>query len=207
MQVASRLGPEPTRPNVVMTRLFDAPRRIVFEALVEPAHHARWWAPRDVLLSVCEVDLWPGGGYRFLAQSVDGAVSTFTGTYREIVRPERLVYAERADGDAESSRNAVVTMSLAPRGAGTALTLTERLGPKQARGTKARVAIREATAERIDRLAAHLASEGIESVEDGFNAEQVLEAIEDPEAAQPHPRVEGRRRALERFAELFGMHW
>jgi uncharacterized protein YndB with AHSA1/START domain len=82
----------------VITRVFDAPRRLVFEAWTRPEHLMRWWGPRDLTLSRCEVDLRPGGAWRFVLRALDGNEYGFGGEYREILPPERLVYTFRFDG-------------------------------------------------------------------------------------------------------------
>jgi len=73
-----------------MTRIFDAPRHPVFEAWTKPEHVARWWGWRDSTLSVCEIDLRPGGAWRFVLRRPDGQEYPFKGVYREIAAPERL---------------------------------------------------------------------------------------------------------------------
>lgn len=80
-----------THPTIVITRWFDAPRRLVFEACTKPELLKRWWGPRDTRLVVCEVDLRPGGAWRFVLQAADGQESGFSGVYREIVPDERIV--------------------------------------------------------------------------------------------------------------------
>jgi uncharacterized protein YndB with AHSA1/START domain len=85
----------PSDREVTLTRLFDAPRRLVFEAMTKPEHVRRWWGILDERYSVttCEIDLRPGGRWRFVGMSPHGEVE-FYGVYREIVAPERLVFTE-----------------------------------------------------------------------------------------------------------------
>jgi uncharacterized protein YndB with AHSA1/START domain len=76
---------------IVMTRLFAAPREQVFEAWTRPEHVACWWDPAGLPLKECEIDLRPGGAFRFSSQpSPDG--SQFAGVYREIAPPDYLVF-------------------------------------------------------------------------------------------------------------------
>jgi len=89
---------EPGKPTIVITRIFDAPRRLVFEAWTRPEHLARWCGPRYLTLSVCEIDFRPGGAWRFVLRAPDGNDYGFGGEYREILPPERLVYTFRFDG-------------------------------------------------------------------------------------------------------------
>jgi uncharacterized protein YndB with AHSA1/START domain len=80
----------------VLTRLFDAPRRLVFDAMTKPEHVRRWWGILDDKHSVpvCEIDLRPGGAWRFVGRGPEGDFPAFYGTYSEIAPPERLVYTE-----------------------------------------------------------------------------------------------------------------
>jgi uncharacterized protein YndB with AHSA1/START domain len=56
----------PTDHEIVLTRIFDAPRAVVFEAWTKAEHVANWWDPSGVPLSVCEIDLWPNGAFRWV---------------------------------------------------------------------------------------------------------------------------------------------
>jgi uncharacterized protein YndB with AHSA1/START domain len=78
--------------KVVMKRIFDAPRRLVFEAMTKPELVARWYGPRGIDVASCEIDLRPGGAYRIVHRTPDGNQYGFKGVYREIVPPSRLVY-------------------------------------------------------------------------------------------------------------------
>ena len=85
----------PSDREIVLTRLFDAPRRLVFDAMTKPEHVRRWWGILDDRHSVvvCEIDLRPGGSWRFVGRGPQGDVA-FYGVYREIAAPERLVFTE-----------------------------------------------------------------------------------------------------------------
>ena len=85
----------PSDREIVMTRLFDAPRRLVFEAMTKPEHVRRWWGILDdrYSVTVCEIDLRPGGAWRFVGRHPKGEVE-FYGVYREIAPPSRLVFTE-----------------------------------------------------------------------------------------------------------------
>jgi len=85
----------PSDRDIQITRLFDAPRELVFETLTQPEHVRRWWGilDEDYSCPVCEIDLRPGGAWRFVGRGPHGDV-TFYGVYREIKKPERVVYTE-----------------------------------------------------------------------------------------------------------------
>src|SRR5688572_22943410 len=77
--------------ELVLTRVFDAPRELVFQAWTEPEHLKRWWGPNGFTLPYCTVDLRPGGAIHFCMRSPDGFEIWSKGIYREIVPPERFV--------------------------------------------------------------------------------------------------------------------
>lgn len=85
--------PEPAERVLVLTRLLDAPRQLVFKAWTEPRHLTRWWGPNDFTLSHCEVDFRIGGKYKFCMRAPDGSDHWVWGEYEEIVAAERLVFS------------------------------------------------------------------------------------------------------------------
>lgn len=84
--------------EVIITRVFDAPRKLVFEALTKPEHLVHWWGLRSHTMVVCEVDLRVGGAWRYVLRAPDGSEYGFHGEYREIVPPEKLVSTEEFEG-------------------------------------------------------------------------------------------------------------
>src|SRR5262245_53302074 len=88
----------PTDREILMTRVFDAPRNLVFEAMTKPDLLKRWLlGPDGWSLVVCTIDLKVGGAYRYEWRNVDGRTMGMGGVYREIVRPERVVATEKFD--------------------------------------------------------------------------------------------------------------
>jgi uncharacterized protein YndB with AHSA1/START domain len=85
----------PSDREIVLTRLFDAPRQLVFEAMTKPEHVRRWWGALDERYSMiaCDIDLRPGGAWRWVGRGPKGEYA-FRGVYREIAPPERLVFTE-----------------------------------------------------------------------------------------------------------------
>jgi len=85
----------PSDTEIRMTRLFDAPRRLVFEAMTKPEHVRQWWGRlgEGYSVPVCEIDLRPGGKWRFVNRHPNGEAA-FHGEYREITPPSRLVFTE-----------------------------------------------------------------------------------------------------------------
>lgn len=84
----------PSDREIVITRAFAAPRRLVFEACTKPEHVRRWYGLRSLTMTVCEIDPRPGGAWRYVLQAQDGSEYAFSGVYREITPHERLVYTE-----------------------------------------------------------------------------------------------------------------
>ena len=82
---------EPGKTSFTTTRVVDAPRALVFEAFTKCEHLKRWMGPCNVTMVSCETDLRPGGRYRFVFRSPDGNEAGFSGEFREVVRPERIV--------------------------------------------------------------------------------------------------------------------
>lgn len=86
----------PSDREIRMTRLFDAPRALVFEAMTRPEHIRQWWGNlgEGYSVPVCEVDLRVGGKWRFVNRMPNGESAAFYGEYREINPPERVVFTE-----------------------------------------------------------------------------------------------------------------
>jgi uncharacterized protein YndB with AHSA1/START domain len=116
----------PSDYEIRMTRLFAAPRALVFEVMSKPEHIRRWWGNLGDGYSVptCEVDLRVGGKWRFVNRTPTGELVTFYGEYREIDPPRRVVHTEIYEPfpDAES----VVTSTLTEENGKTRLTVTVR---------------------------------------------------------------------------------
>ncbi len=110
----------PSDREIVMTRTFDAPRGLVWEALSKPEHMREWWGPRGFTMPVCEIDLRVGGWYRYVWRNDgDGREFGMDGEHREIVASERVVTIERSDGG-----EVICTLALAEQGGRTTLTHT-----------------------------------------------------------------------------------
>ncbi|MGH6892427.1 MAG: SRPBCC domain-containing protein, partial [Dongiaceae bacterium] len=89
---AARSSPEFPDRELVLTRVFDAPRALVFKAWIQPERLVRWWGPKGFTTPSCKMDPRPGGNYRFHMRSPQGTDHHLQGAYREIVEPERLVF-------------------------------------------------------------------------------------------------------------------
>ncbi len=124
----------PTDREIVLTRVFEAPRALVFEAYTRPELLAYWVAGPGWTLAACEVDLKVGGTSRLVMRGPAGAERTVRGQLREVVRPERLVTAEVVDAaDAAVANERVVTTNFADAGPHTRVQTTLLFPSKQAR--------------------------------------------------------------------------
>ena len=139
--------------QIVITRRFDAPRALVFDAWTKAEHVAQWWDPSGAPLAVCEIDLRPNGAFRWVNRSPDGGEGhTFTGIYREIVPPERLAFSS------PSSPDQVSTIVFTEEGKKTKLTLTIQCASKEERDALLQMRVDAGTARTLENLAAYLPS-------------------------------------------------
>jgi uncharacterized protein YndB with AHSA1/START domain len=113
--------------EVIITRLFNAPRALVFQAWTDPQHLARWWGPKGFSNPVCEADVRPGGAWRIVMRGPDGTEYPGGGVYHEIVVPERLVFTNIAwDRGGKPILDGLTTVTFAEHGGGTKLVLQTR---------------------------------------------------------------------------------
>ena len=142
----------PSDCEIVLTRLFDAPRQLVFDAMTKPEHVRRWWGclSDQHSVTVCEIDLRPGGAWRFVHRGPEGEYPAFYGVYREIAAPDRLVYTEIFEPfpDGES----VVTQVLTEEHGKTRLTLTALYPSQEVRDMVIKTGMESGAAISYDRL-------------------------------------------------------
>jgi uncharacterized protein YndB with AHSA1/START domain len=148
----------PSDREVRMTRVFDAPRELVFEALTKPALLKRWFfGPPGWTLETCEIDLRVGGSYRYVWRGPDGTMMGMGGVHREIERPERIVCTQLFDED-WTGGEAVGTLVLVERDGKTTLTNTVLYTSREARDAVLKTPMEHGVAAGYDRLAEMLAS-------------------------------------------------
>ena len=112
--------------ELVLRRLIDAPRALVFKAWTDPASMARWWGPKGFVTVDHDMDVRPGGAYRFRMRGPDGVDRRKRGVYREIVAPERIVFTFAwEDEDGRLGPETLITVTLDERGSQTMLTLRQ----------------------------------------------------------------------------------
>jgi uncharacterized protein YndB with AHSA1/START domain len=144
----------PSDTEIQMTRVFDAPRDLVFEAHSSADHMKNWWGPRKYETISAEVDFRPGGKWRIVHRGPDGEEYGFHGEYREIVRPERIVWTFEFEG--APGQVAVETLTLEERDGKTTLTAMSEAGTKEARDAVLESGMTEGAAETFDRLDEYL---------------------------------------------------
>jgi uncharacterized protein YndB with AHSA1/START domain len=126
MSTTARTAPFAER-ELVLTRVFDAPRALVFKMWTDPKHLAEWWGPKGFTNPVCEVDLKPGGAFRIVMRAPDCGEYPMKGVFREIVPPSRLVFTNLAvDKDGHPIIDGLTTVTFAEEGGKTKLTLQTR---------------------------------------------------------------------------------
>jgi uncharacterized protein YndB with AHSA1/START domain len=140
----------PTDREIVLTRVFDAPRRMVFDAFSKPELLKRWFGPRGWSLEVCEVDFKVGGGFRFVLRGPDGKAMGMRGVYREIVPPERSIHMESFDDYPGESQ---VTAVFVEEGGKTTMTATVLYPSKEVRDIVLQTGMEHGAAESYDKLA------------------------------------------------------
>lgn len=144
----------PSEREIVMTRVFDAPRRLVFEAHSTPEHMRRWWGPRHYEMTLAEMDFRPGGAYRFVQRGPDGEEFGFRGEFRDIVPPERIVWTFEFEG--MPGHVSVQTLVLTEQEGKTTLTATAVFDSVADRDGMLQSGMEAGAAETYDRLAEYL---------------------------------------------------
>ena len=144
----------PTEREIVITRVFDAPRRLVFEAWTSPQHLPHWLlGPPGWTMPICEIDLRPGGASRMVWRRADGNEMEIRGVYKEIKPPERLVSTESWGGNWPETLN---TLVFTEKDGKTTITLTILYPSKEARDAALQTGMTKGVSASFDRLAEHL---------------------------------------------------
>jgi uncharacterized protein YndB with AHSA1/START domain len=145
----------PADREIVLTRIFDAPRHLVFEAFSKPELLKRWFGPHGWSLVVCDVDFRTGGGFRFVLRGPDGTEMGMRGVYRELQPPGRSVHSESFD---DFPGESVVTAVFTETDGKTTLTATVLYPSREVRDAVIQSGMEHGAAESYDKLADLLAS-------------------------------------------------
>jgi uncharacterized protein YndB with AHSA1/START domain len=159
--------------TVVITRVFAAPRALVWKAWTDPKHMAEWWGPNCFTNPVCDIDVRPGGSWRIVLRSPDGIDYPLKGVYREVVAPQRLVMSmdlsEHPDAwhdlvtpDRDRSKgrpalNPLCAVTFEDEGGKTKLTIAMSFESAGFRDSFVRIGMEQGWSQSLDRLKALLA--------------------------------------------------
>ena len=131
--MAARVSQRPTADReVVQERVFDAPRELVWEALTDPKHVVHWWGPNGFTLTIEQMDVRPGGVWRFVMHGPDGQDYKNRIEFLEVVRPERMVFVHGGE-DVDVAADFRTTVTLVERGGKTRLTMLALFPSAEAR--------------------------------------------------------------------------
>jgi uncharacterized protein YndB with AHSA1/START domain len=144
----------PSDREIVMTRIFDAPRDLVFAAHSSAEHMKQWWGPRKYETISAEIDFRPGGKWRIVHRGPDGEEYGFHGEYREIVRPERISWTFEFEG--APGHITVETLTLEEHEGKTTLTAQSVADTVEERDAMLESGMTEGAAETFDRLEEYL---------------------------------------------------
>ena len=142
--------------EIVITRVFDAPRELVFEAWTNPAHLPRWFGPSGFTVTTEELDVRVGGRWRFMFEGPDGTRYDNRMVFLEITPPERLVFDHGTDQDEDPGRFRTTITFDAQSNGKTVLTLRQLHPTKAQRDQKIGFGAVEYGFQTLDKLAAHL---------------------------------------------------
>jgi uncharacterized protein YndB with AHSA1/START domain len=148
----------PSDTEILLVREFEAPRRLVWEAMTKPELVKQWWGPRGSELSLCEIDLRVGGAWRFVSRADDGTEHPFKGVYKEISPPERVVQTWVYDVPPFNEFESIETASLEEKGGRTTLTTLVVHKTKEARDGHVNSGMEGGASETMDRLEELLAT-------------------------------------------------
>lgn len=140
--------------DLSITRVFDAPRSLVFKVWSTPEHLLRWWGPKDAVMLSARMDFRPGGAWRTCFRFTDGHDYWAQGVYREVVEPERLVFSFAWEENGERGTEMLTTVTFEDDGGKTRLTFHQ--GPFET--VENRDSHIGGWNECLDRLGAHLAN-------------------------------------------------
>ena len=144
--------------ELVLRRVFDAPRDLVWKVWTDPAHLGQWWGPKGFTNPRCEWDARPGGTIHIDMQAPDGVVYPMSGVFQEVVERERLVFVSSAlDENGKSMFDVMNTVTLTEERGKTALTLQARVISVTERAPQHLKGMEMGWTQSFDRLAEYLA--------------------------------------------------
>jgi uncharacterized protein YndB with AHSA1/START domain len=146
----------PSDREIVLSRVFDAPRELVFEAFSKPEHVAHWWGQKGSTMSVSEMDFRPGGAWRFVERDANGNEFGFRGEIREIVPLERVVQTFEFEGMPGHISVETMVLEAIDQGRKTRMTVTSVFASVEDRDGILQSGMEQGASESYDRLAEYL---------------------------------------------------
>jgi uncharacterized protein YndB with AHSA1/START domain len=147
-----------TKRELSFTRVFAAPRMLVFKMWIDPIHLARWWGPKGFSNPVCEVDARPGGAIYIDMQGPDGTIYPMSGQFHEIVEPERIVFTSAALGaDKQPMFEVLNTITFTEHGGKTTILLHAKVKMEKPGADIYLSGMQEGWSQSLERLIAYLA--------------------------------------------------
>jgi len=144
--------------ELVLTRIVDAPRELVFKMWTDPKRVAQWWGPHGFTNPVCELDARPGGAILIHMRGPDGTVYPMTGVYQEVVEPKRLVFISSAlDANGNAIFEVLTTVTFAEHNGKTKQTLHARVIMRTAQAAPYLKGMEAGWTQSLERLAERLA--------------------------------------------------
>ncbi len=149
--------------ELVLTRVFDAPRELVFKAWTDPKRVAQWWGPHGFTNPVCELDARPGGAIRIHMRAPDGTVYPMTGLYQEVAEPERIVFTSAAlDAAGNAMFEVLTTVTFAEQGGKTKQTMRARVIKMTPQAAPYIAGMEQGWTQSLERLTAYVATKSKE---------------------------------------------
>jgi uncharacterized protein YndB with AHSA1/START domain len=146
--------------DLILTRVFAAPRELVWKAWTDPAQLAQWWGPKGFTNPVCEADARAGGAMRIHMRGPDGTVYPMTGTFVELIEPERIVFSSGpTDAEGKPLFDVLTTVTLIDRDGATELTLQAKVTSMTDVAPQYLKGMEQGWSQSLDRLAETLAAE------------------------------------------------
>lgn len=143
--------------ELTLTRVFDAPRELVFDVWTDPKHLMQWWGPEKFTTPVCRVDARPGGELYIVMRGPDGQDYPMKGVYQEVRRPERLSFTNIAlDGKGVELLEGMTTVTFAPEGGKTRVTVHTVMRGKVPQAAFALAGMEPGWNQTLDRLGSYL---------------------------------------------------
>lgn len=144
--------------EIVITRVFDAPREIIWNAWIDPKQIVRWWGPRGFTTTIHEMDVRPGGVWKHTMHGPDGTDYPNQIVFTEVVKPERIIYSMTGGKKGDPAHQSDVTWSFEAQGDKTKLTLRMLFPSADIRQHVAKTyGVIEGGNQTLDRLGEHLA--------------------------------------------------